>query len=206
MAEIPEKIISECAIAFPSNSDDCNKYVKAVSGVFFEPDLFTGPNMNADAIIDEIGSNNDWTSLGKSHMKAISNAKAGKFVIAGMKSTELSANHGHLAIIIGRDGKPSGTVTVPLCYSGSLNPAARVQKKRVSETFPASMARKKKISYFAREVDTVPAANAVDRLTDFMSGIQVEPELMSTKTARIRKAKPSVKKTKRKVRSKSAKS
>ncbi len=195
MTDIPEKIISECAIAFPSTSDDCNKYVKAVAAIFFEPDLFTGPNMNADAIIDELSSSSDWTSLGKSHTKAISKAKAGMFVIASMKSSELSANHGHLAIVIGKPGKPSGTVTVPLCYAGSLNPAARVQKKRVSETFPAKMARNKKISYYSRQVDTAPAASAVERLSDFVSGIRVDPELKTLRSAKKVKPKTSKKKS-----------
>ena len=117
--------------------------------MFFEPDLFAGPSMNADAIVAELRSSASWTSLSTSHTDAIAQAKAGKVVIAGMTSTELKSKHGHLAIIVGDDGQLSGTVTVPICYAGSLNAGARVERKRVSVSFGTGPARKSKISYFA---------------------------------------------------------
>lgn len=53
---------------------------------------------------------------------------------------------------------------VPICYAGSLNPAARVQRKRVSETFGAQV---------ARAVQTLPAVAAVSRLVDELRGVNV---------------------------------
>lgn len=173
MTDACEEILAECALAFAANSEDCNKYVKAVSAPFFDPDLFTGPDMNADAIVASLRASSDWMVLGNSHVKAIAKAKAGQFVVAGMSSGELQSTHGHLAVVVGDDGQMSGTVRVPICYAGSLNAAARVQRKRVSETFGAQVARDSKISYFSRDVQTLPAMIAVSRLVDELRGVSV---------------------------------
>ena len=189
MVNAKDEIISECALLFANNSDDCNKFVKAVCAIFFEPDLFTGPSMNADAIVDELRNGGDWVSLGTSHDQAISDALGGKMVIAGMTSGELGSSHGHLAIVVGDDGQASGTITVPICYAGSLNPTARVQRKRVSETFGAQFARQSKISYFSREPQTIPAVPAVSRLVNRLRGLH-EETLVKPATS-LKKAKPS---------------
>lgn len=179
MADARDEILAECALAFSTNSDDCNKYVKAVAGPFFDPDLFTGPGMNADAIMGQLRASADWTALGTDHTQAIAAAKAGKFVIAGMTSAELNSTNGHLAVVVGDDGQLSGSVLVPICYAGSLNAAARVQRKRVSETFGAQVARDKKISYFARDAQTMPAIAALSRLVDDLRGVKVPTTEMS---------------------------
>ena len=114
MTTITEKIRGECATQFATQSGDCNAFVKAVSARFFDSPLFQGNNMNADAIIAQMGGSAVWDDLAMDHSKAISDAKAGRFVIAGMTSTELGSSHGHLAIIVGDDGQAPGTVTVPL--------------------------------------------------------------------------------------------
>lgn len=181
MADARDEILAECALAFSANSDDCNKYVKAVAGPFFDPDLFTGPGMNADAIVGQLRASAEWTSLGTDHTQAIAEAKAGKFVIAGMTSAELSSTNGHLAVVVGDDGQLSGSVLVSICYAGSLNAAARVQRKRVSETFGAQVARDKKISYFSRDVQTMPAVAALSRLVDNLRGVSIP----TTELARV---------------------
>ena len=182
MSDARDEILSECALAFAANSDDCNKYLKAVCAAFFEPDLFSGPSMNADAIVAQMRGSADWTSLATDHASAIAAAKAGQVVVAGMTSGELGDSHGHLAVVVGDDGQLSGTVVVPICYAGALNPAARVQRKRVSETFPALMARTSKISYFARGVEMLPAVAAVSRMADRLRGI-VQPTAVAVRPA-----------------------
>jgi hypothetical protein len=144
------KIAEQCAVAFPQSSADCNAFVKAVAAPFFVPALFD-PEMDADAIIIRVSTSSDWTQLGKSHANAIRDAKNGFFVIAGMTADELESDHGHLAVVIGDDGALSGTVLVPICYAGSLEPVARVRRKRISETFNATLARESRISYFSRK-------------------------------------------------------
>lgn len=176
MTNARDEILAECALAFGDNSEDCNKYVKAVSAPFFDPDLFTGPNMNADSIVATLRASSEWTNLGTSHDEAIKKAKMGQFVIAGMTSTELQSTNGHLAVVVGDDGQMSGTVRVPICYAGSLNAAARVQRKKVSETFGTQAAGTSKISYFARNVQTLPAMVAVSRLVDKLRGVVVPTE------------------------------
>jgi hypothetical protein len=173
MPDARDEILAECALAFSANSDDCNKYVKAVAGPFFDPDLFTGPGMNADAIVALVRASKDWTSLGTVHDQAIAKAKAGQFVVAGMTSAELNSTNGHIAIVVGDDGQLSGSVRVPICYAGSLNAAARVQRKRVSETFGAQVARDGKISYFSHDVQTLPAVVALSRLVDNLRGVRI---------------------------------
>ncbi|PCH65952.1 MAG: hypothetical protein COC04_00555 [Gammaproteobacteria bacterium] len=193
-SETSDQIIAECAVKFNDNQNDCNQFLKAVAASFFDPDLFSGPCMNADAIIAELQSSNDWTSLRKSHRNAIRDAKAGKFVIAGMTSTELGSNHGHLAVVVGDSGQNSGTTLVPICYAGSLNAIARVQRKRVSATFPASLARDGKIEYFSRTADTEPSVNSTSRLVDFVRGLRVETELKKIKASTTSKTKKAQKK------------
>jgi hypothetical protein len=163
-----DKILAQCATEWPTSNTDCNHFVKVVAAYFFEPDLFTGAGMNADAIIVEMRSQAIWTKLDTTHTRAIRAAKTGEFVVAGMTSTEIGAAHGHLAVVVGDEGQNSGNVLVPICYAGSLSANGRVARKRVSETFRAEHAREGKISYFSREVETVPAARALDLLVDFL--------------------------------------
>jgi hypothetical protein len=177
--EIADKILAECAIAFQANSDDCNRYLKAVAAVFFEPDLFTGPGMNADAIVAELRANENWEELGTSHASAIGRAQSGQFVVAAMTSSELGSSHGHLAIVVGDDGQKSGTVLVPICYAGSLNAVARVERRRISETFGAKPAREGRIRYFCRSPQTIPELSPVTRLVDCLRGVRSEPAILS---------------------------
>lgn len=180
-----EQILAECAIRFDEASDDCNKFVKRVAAAFFEPDLFTGPQMNADAIIQETEAR--WTSLENSHVRAIAEAKAGSFVIAGMTSTDLSATHGHLAVVVGLDGELSGTVVVPICYAGSLSAGARVQRRRVSETFPAAAARSGQVRYFSKSPETLPRVSPVLRLTDHLLGVRSHSTTVASVSSRTRR-------------------
>jgi len=167
-----DDIKAECALRFAANSDDCNKFVKAVAARFFDPDVFTGPNMDADAIIAGVDASASWKDLNKVHAQAIADAIAGKFVLAGMTSTELGDSHGHLAIIVGDPGQLSGTVTVPICYAGSLAVGARVQRKRVSGTFSAADAQAGNIRYYSRATQTRLTDSAVDRLIEYLRGVR----------------------------------
>jgi hypothetical protein len=144
------KVIEACVREFPGNQGDCNHFLKAVAAHFFPPTEFAGTAMTADAIIGQLIVNNAWSKLGTSHESAVREASEGKFVIAGMTSTELSSAHGHVAIVIGDPAQLSGNVPVPICYAGSLNSSARVQRRRISETFPAADARNNRIAYFSR--------------------------------------------------------
>ena len=59
-------------------------------------------------------------------------AKAGKIVVAAMTAAALHDSHGHLAVVVGCDGQPSGETIVPIGYAGSIgNPAARLDGARL---------------------------------------------------------------------------
>lgn len=75
--------------------------------------------------------------------------------------------------MVGEDRQMAGTVRVPICYVGSLNPAAGVQRKRVSETPSGRRSRDSKISYFARAEQMLPAVEAVSRLVDDVRGVGI---------------------------------
>lgn len=182
-----DQIIAQCALDYPTSNDDCNKFLKAVAKVFFEPDLFTGVGMSADGIIAQMNAQGAWSKLGKTHTDAIAAAKAGKFVVAGMTSTELSSDHGHLAVVVGDDGQLSGNVLVPICYAGSLSANARIARGRVSGTFGATVAQQSKISYFSRAVDTVPVEAALDRVVDFLRAKEVGVEVAVVPAKRRKK-------------------
>ena len=172
MPTVAEQIVAQCAMSFNTPvKEDCNQFVKAVAVPFFEPDLFTGPNMNADAIIEEMNSSALWNKLGTSHTAAISDAGNGKFVVAGMTSAQLSSAHGHVAVVVGDPGQLSGQVLVPICYAGSLSAGARVARSRVSATFGATNAQQNKIYYFSRIPQTVPSRGPVDLLIDHLRGL-----------------------------------
>lgn len=144
-------ILGTCDSVFESNKDDCNKFTKASSTPYFG-EIFSG--MNADAIIDSLRQNGSgWTET-KSISECVEAAQQGKFVIAGMKSTELNESHGHLAVVVACPTQDSGNpaVKVPIGYAGSIsNPAARIRGARLTGTFKASLVREEKVAYFYKE-------------------------------------------------------
>ena len=142
-----EAISRACEIAWPANNDDCNKFVKAALSDFLAAGYFDG--LNADGIVSKMKQPAGYWTQTTSIAAAIAGAKAGKIVIAGMTSAELGQEHGHLAIVVGCDGKQSGSVTVPVGYAGSLgNQSARLNGERLSGTFLAVTVQAEGINYF----------------------------------------------------------
>lgn len=142
------KIMQTCDDVFDANRDDCNHFVKAASTPYFG-DVFDG--LDADGIIAALNASpNGWAST-QSIPDAINNAQNGLFVIAGMTSTELDQDHGHLAVVVGCPGALSGTVNVPIGYAGSIGSAsAQIRGARLSGSFPASSVRSSKVTYFSK--------------------------------------------------------
>ena len=68
-----------------------------------------------------------------------------------MTSAALGQSNGHVAVVVGCEGQPSGGTIVPLGYAGSLdNPAARLVGGRLSGTFAAAMVRSEQLDYYFR--------------------------------------------------------
>jgi hypothetical protein len=141
-------IAQSCENAWPTNNDDCNKFVKAALGGFLGAGYFDG--MNADAIVAKMKTASEGWKMTTVIADAIDGAKAGNVVIAGMTAAELSDTNGHLAVVVGCDGAVSGTVPVPQGYAGSLTARARLDGGRLSGTFLPESVQDGKINYFIK--------------------------------------------------------
>lgn len=107
-----QKIIDACESAFDDNSDDCNKFAKAVTTQFGV--TLTG---NADAIVDQI-QGDGWTALADG-VEAKAKADDGWLVIGGLKGADQSppADHGHVVIVV---SGPLAQGKYPTAYWGRL--------------------------------------------------------------------------------------
>jgi hypothetical protein len=120
LAGDPQTVINFCEQEYPGNNDDCNKFLKAVSGDL-SITLFQ-PNDNADAIVQRLRdatATGTWTKLidgpdGKAK------ADAGRFVIAGLKGADHNPPraHGHVAVVV---SGPLAFGKYPTGYWGSLD-------------------------------------------------------------------------------------
>ncbi|EQB05336.1 hypothetical protein L288_13060 [Sphingobium quisquiliarum P25] len=102
-----------CKAQWPSNSTDCNAFVKAVAG-----NLGVTLTGNADSIVDQI-SGSGWTSL-EDGVAASAAAADGKLVVGGLKAKDLGSNHGHVVIVVPPTG-PLAHGKYPYAYWGSLD-------------------------------------------------------------------------------------
>ncbi len=141
-------ILQTCDDVWPGTNTDCNLFVKAAVKPFFG-DLFS--TLDADGIVGFLSDlSNGWTNT-TSIPQAIASAQGGQFVIAGMTSTQLGQDHGHLAVVCACDGQMSGDVVVPLGYAGSIGAAStRIRGARLSGSFPADDVRTEQVTYFSK--------------------------------------------------------
>ena len=120
MASLPNASAATIGDALPdayeSNSGDCSGFVRAVAlRLGF---VLTG---NADAIVDALRRN--WREL-DDVPRVLREVRAGKFVIAGLKSSEHTPkkDHGHVVVVV--DGLLYRG-EYPRCWSGSAKSIAR---------------------------------------------------------------------------------
>lgn len=107
-----------CQAEWPTGQMDCNVFVRAVAAR-------AGVNLtgNANSILSQI-QGSGWTSHGQDGVAASDAAASGKLVIAGLTSTELGDDHGHVVVVVAPTG-PLGHGKYPYAYWGSLNDAIR---------------------------------------------------------------------------------
>jgi len=112
----PQSIIDDCEKEYPSNNDDCNKFVKAVSADL-NVTLFQ-PGDNADAIVQRMIDSAGWTPL-VDGIDAKNKADAGQYVIAGLKGADHNPPraNGHVAVVV---SGPLASGKYPTAYWGSL--------------------------------------------------------------------------------------
>ncbi len=157
-----EKIIAKCRENYQTHKGDCVEFASAVLKHFFSSPDFDG-GVFSDTVVTRLrnGATYKWKKT-SSIATAIAQAKAGNFVIAGMKSTELGDTNGHLALVCGVSGQPSGNppVIVPVGYAGSIG-GNSIENARLTGTFNAAMVRAENIDYFYKTPDIEPADTAV---------------------------------------------
>lgn len=153
---VAKLILQSCEAQFAANRGDCNHFLKAALGDFLAEGYLDG--LDADQIVQKLQAAGEGWSNSRSIADAITAAKDGNMVVAGMTSAALGQSHGHVAVVVGCDGQVSGTVVVPVGYAGSLeNPAAQLDGGRLSGTFLADMVRNEGLDYYIKAPDRVPA-------------------------------------------------
>lgn len=108
-----DRIIEACKDVWSGKKDACNFFVIAVAD-----QLGVTLSGRADDIVDEIRGA-DWSRL-KHGVAARDAAKQGRFIVAGMKSTEFDPprSEGHVAIVVTGAMNPAGWA--PAGYWGSM--------------------------------------------------------------------------------------
>lgn len=165
------RIIAECRRWHPQFRNDCVDFVAAVIARFFSRPLFDG-NVFSDDAVALLRRSTRWRRT-RSIPEAITAAKAGQFVVAGLTSTEVGGKHGHLAVVAGEDGQLSGSVIVPMGYAGSIGGAA-IFGERLTGTFSAPLVRQELVDYFISTPDIEPAGEVL--------GLLRHAELLATHT------------------------
>jgi hypothetical protein len=153
---VAKQIIDSCAAAFAENSGDCNKFLKAALLEFLVAGYLD--NLDADGIVGKLQSQGQGWTRSRDIGTAITKAKSGNVVVAGMTSTSLGQHHGHVAVVVGCDGQPSGGTIVPVGYAGSLESAeARIEGAKLSWTFAATLVQSQELDYYFKAPDRTPA-------------------------------------------------
>ncbi len=176
--------------ASPLPKEDCNCYIKNAARALISSLPFDDPAYDADMILSKLAvAGSGWTALGKDPDAAREQADKGSVVIAGMTSSELGEENGHLAfVVIGKEYSGTLKRDLPRCCAGALNAAARVSDRGIHFTFPVRKALD--VKYFARKPNltlppsmllvhlqeaVVPAAAAID--TRLKGMLQAEPPI-----------------------------
>jgi hypothetical protein len=109
-----DRVREACEECFEANQGDCSGFARAVA-----EKLDVALQGSADKIVEAIRSGGAWSPLADGVAAALS-AKAGKFVIAGLKGSEQTHPdpHGHVVVVV--DG-PLARHAYPSAYWGSLH-------------------------------------------------------------------------------------
>lgn len=156
---------SNCAAFTERPNRDCNCFVKnAVRGFFRTTQAFDKTDTDADSVVDILSDPaNGWIEVpnpdGDGTLRTADaivafNSK-GKVVIAGMKSGDLGAANGHVAVVVaGTEHAGAANLNVPMCTAGSIAAAGRVKDRGVNWSFGSSKVRQ--VRYFWQVPNTIP--------------------------------------------------
>lgn len=142
-----------CVQEHPTKKSDCGLFVRAIASRL---GVVIGPG-RADQIVDFVRTDSRWTLL-EDYKSAMIEANSGKFVVAGIKSTEQHTRNaatkalipyvsdsGHVAVVI---SGPAGRKGFPNVYAGSVGSvSARVAGGSIRDTFLASDLEDGRVTY-----------------------------------------------------------
>jgi hypothetical protein len=113
----PQHIIDVCENSWDANKSDCSGFVKAVSNALGVT-LFSAGD-NADAIVDKLSTAAGWNLIGDLPTVE-SDAAAGMYVLAGLKSGDFNPPraNGHVAVVV--NGDDPNHPGYPMAYWGTL--------------------------------------------------------------------------------------
>ena len=129
-----QEVRNACETNFSANSNDCNKFLKAVSNSL-------GSNIpqdkDANGIVDFLENGNGWTKLPVGNGSAAKQqADAGMFVVAGLRGPE-HADHranGHVCVIVSGELDANG---FPRGYWGSITPGLAKKDSSIRKVWRA---------------------------------------------------------------------
>lgn len=153
-------IIDHCFADWDANKSDCNAFVKAVYG---DLDVDLPPGADANGIVNFLTASSDWTQLAKGDgQQAKDHADAGRFVIGGMKGSELNPPqaHGHVLIVMSGPLDPTHN-QYPRASWGKLN---SVGKKDSFVNYAFNSTDRDSVRYFSRQISTKTDRLALDRV------------------------------------------
>lgn len=154
-----DKIIAKCVEAHAMHRQHAVAFVAELLRHFLEqPGVHVG--MRADEVLHQLQRPDSGWRQCTDIAQAIAAAKAGQLVLAGLSGAELGSADGHLALVIGVDGRLAGSVVVPLAYAGAPDRRA-IAERRLTDTLPADVVRTQTLPYYLRAPDWEPAASAL---------------------------------------------
>jgi hypothetical protein len=150
----PQTIINFCEQEYPNSSDDCNKFVKAVSADL-NMTLFQAGD-DADAIVQRLrdaATAGDWAKL-IDGPDAKAKADAGQYVIAGLKGADHNPPrvHGHVVVVV---SGPLANGKYPTGYWGSLDGANPGRNETLNYAWNSSD--RDSVEYYGKALAGTPA-------------------------------------------------
>ncbi len=161
--ENAKKVVRACEKCWEANKGDCNKFLKAVAAELNVDDFKA--DQNADDIIEFLErAEKGWTVLTVGdHAAGHTHAAEGRFVVAGMKSTDMKQKHGHVCVVTSGELVRSGAdmVDYPRGYWGTLGGMGK-KCEGMNYSFPAP-ARIKGIRYYWKALPSRSADESLRR-------------------------------------------
>jgi hypothetical protein len=170
----PQHIIDVCENNWDANKSDCSGFVKAVSNALGVT-LFSAGD-NADAIMEKLSTAGGWNLIGDLPTVE-SDAAAGMYVVAGLKSGDFNPprNNGHVVVVV--NGDDPNHPGYPIAYWGTLGGVGQKDSSIRNSFTPNTDL--PNVKYYGTTVQDATMmmrlalpANSIDNLTEVKSTVE----------------------------------